>query len=158
MVTLYESLISKYKISWATVKKIQWAVTRTVRSGPFAEYPWCFWDRESLLFYSNYHDEKKQKINVNVKIFSFLSISRIILILYFWKEIKTSFFCCCCWLLHFEHCLKRISYFNTFVHYFFLSPPQKHLEYLEISSEFFRKLLFHANIKPNAKEIERERI
>jgi hypothetical protein len=32
LVTLYESLISNYKISWATVR---WAVTRTVPFGPF---------------------------------------------------------------------------------------------------------------------------
>jgi hypothetical protein len=38
-VTLYESLISKYKISWVTVKTPQWAVTRTVPSGPFRVVP-----------------------------------------------------------------------------------------------------------------------
>ncbi len=40
--TLYESLISKYKILYATVKKTQWAVTRTVPTGPFRSIPGVF--------------------------------------------------------------------------------------------------------------------
>ncbi len=47
-VTLYESLISEYKISWATVIKPYGAVARTVPSGPFQSIPAVF---ERVLVY-----------------------------------------------------------------------------------------------------------